>query len=175
MSRLSRSVPIILYNNYRNIPFSVADACKSCFPMYNADAVRCSTPIFPLIQSLFALDRGAGASMDTIIAGAINVCPNFTDDQYRETFALAIKQGIFRTIAPIQFDYFLGSTSVAKYIINPELDRKKSHSEYTKFLLSLVGGYSSPSFVRWFTLTSANCVNSTGPISTASQCNNVQS
>jgi hypothetical protein len=160
MSKLSRAVPVNLYHDYKSIPFSVADACQSCYPIYNADEERCVNPAYSLIQAIYVLDQTNGSTLEDIISTATQICPSFSDAAFRATFQNALRKGIFTSIVPVQIDYFLGTNGPTRYIIGPEMDRYAQGAPYVKFLLSLVGGYKSPLFLKWFSLAKLSCISS---------------
>ena len=161
MSHLSRSVPIILFHNYRNIPFSVADACCSCFPIFDAGILLTQDPMYALLQAYFQLNQGGGVTQNALVNKAFEIQPGFSIEQYQNAFKLGLKQNIFTSIVPSQINWFLPQPPTS-YILSPYLDQYPKNSNYTKFLLSLVGGYSSPRFVQWFVAqakSNANCNN----------------
>jgi hypothetical protein len=158
MSKLSRSVPITLYHNYRQIPFSTVEACQSCFPQFDGRVLLNTNPTFPLINSIHKLDQGSGVTMDQLFSAASSLVPEFTEDDYDEALQLGIKNGIFRALQAPYINYFV-TQPPCRYILSPDLDRHKNNETYVKFLLSLVGGYTSPTFTRWFA-PSPSCYNS---------------
>ena len=159
----SRSVPINLYHDYRRTPFSAQDACQSCFPIFDAGAVRCTDPRYPILQAIFAQDLGLGVAREAILTAAASICPNFTRTALENAFAGALRSGILRTLRPTQIDFLAPTLPVNRYTFSPEMDRAASHAPFVKFLLSLVGGYNSAQFARYFRLTSSCCTSSNNP------------
>lgn len=153
---MSRSLPVILYHNYRTTPFSAEDACQSCFVPFDGTALLNTDPVYPLIQSLFHIDGGSGATQAEIINQALQISNNFTYNTYSSAFLQGLKRGIFRSLIPPVVNW-LEAQPPTRYIISPELDRQPRNANFTKFLLWLVGGYNSPSFVRWFQLSGSCC------------------
>jgi len=153
---LSRSVPITLFHNYRNIPFSVQDACQSCFPMFDGVSLLPTSPLFPLVQAFFNLDRGGGVTQSDLLYQASQIFPQFSADEYLQAFRLAQKQGIIRSIVPPQINWF-AQQPPTRYILSPDMDKSAKNANLVKFLLSLVGGYQSPSFLRWFAVSPSCC------------------
>ncbi len=158
MSRVSCFVPVALYHDYRKIPFSVADACQSCFPRFNADELRATDPRYALLHAVFALGQWGGSSLDDIVAYAMQNYPQFSDATLRAAFRQALRSGVFASVVPAQIDYLTGQNGPSRYVIGVDLDRYAANAPLTKFLLSLVGGYKSPQFVQWFSLSKMACV-----------------
>ena len=158
MSKLSRSLPVNLYHNYRKIPFSLEDACTSCSPRFDTNSVMCTNPRYPLIYAIYSLAETNGSILSDIIDNASAVCSQFSVDTYRSTVTSGLKNGIFASIVPSQIDYIYGTNGPTRYILGPEMDRYSSNASYVKFLLGLVGGYNSPSFVKWFSSSNTPCI-----------------
>jgi hypothetical protein len=135
----------------------VADACCSCFPLFNAAILLTQDPIYPLLQAYFQLNRGGGVPQNALFNQAYQIQPAFSLDQYQQAFRQSLKQNVFVNIVPPVINYFAPPPPTS-YIISPNLDQNHKNSNYTKFLLSLVGGYSSPLFAQWF-VANVGCCN----------------
>lgn len=152
MLRLSRSLPLVLHHDYRQIPFSTADGCQSCRPLFDRAQVIGTDPVFPLLEAYFRLNQGAGTTIAETVSLAQTIYQGFSEDTYSTAFQKAIKRGIFTCIVP-PIICWTAEQPPTRYILNPNLDQNHTHSEYTKFLLSLVGGYQSKLFSKWFAYT----------------------
>lgn len=157
MSKVSRFVPVYLYHDYRLIPFSVEDACQSCIPLFNSDELRTTNPLYALIHAVFSLHQSNGSAVDDIISWAMQNYPQYTEATLRAAFRQALRQGIFASVVPPRIDYITGNNGPSRYVIGADIDRYAANAPYVKFLLSLVGGYRSPTFVQWFSLAKMPC------------------
>lgn len=155
MSRLSGALPITLYQNYKQIPFSAKDACRSCFPAFDGAALRCTDPRYPIIEAVYSLGNRAGSSQSEIVSAAQAVCGNFSADAYHTAFKDSLRRGLLTSVVPPCINYVTGNNGPSRYILAPGMDQYPANSPYVKFLLWLVGGYNSPRFTTWFTLTCA--------------------
>jgi len=149
MQAVSRSLPIVLYHDYTTIPFSIQDACRSCFPQFDVNDLLTQSPIYPLLLSIFQQDQGSGVTRTNIIDHAETLVPGFTNEQYNNAFDSAVSSGIIRGLQPIQINWITGPP-VPTYTFDPEMDADSRNSNFVKFLLGLVQGYKSPKFVRYF-------------------------
>jgi len=156
-AKISGARPVNLYHDYRSIPFSVADACSSCFPIFNADEFRCTNPTYTLIEAIYNLSQGGGSSQAEIVARSRQLCSRFSESEYINAFRAGLRSGLFTNVVPVIIDYCCGTNGPVRYVFGPQMDRMSANSPYVKFLLSLVGGYNNPNFVQWFNVSTVPC------------------
>lgn len=104
---------------------------------------------FAIVQALYELNNSGGNTVEEINDRVQQLCVGSTQEEFDVAFTRSKRGGIVMSVIPSRIDW-LALPPPNKYVLSTNLDNRKVNSVYVIYLLQLIGGYDSDTFVRWF-------------------------
>jgi len=138
--------PIVLVQDYQQRVFGPLDACRMCGPIETFDPD--SDPLLALVLGFYLANRNPALPAEIIQLAQSRT--TWDTETLENAFALGRQSGLWRRVQPLNVNYFVvGGLPETRYVLAPTMDRKPSHSPYTAYLLSLLGGLRSKEANQW--------------------------